>query len=95
MQKLLKVALVVVAVFSLASCGETELALDCSSPKAFAESTTDMLKYLSENGSTEEQQAFSMGIFSITMEFNQSGENTNVLEKYDGWSIQQVIDHGS
>ena len=95
MHKLLKVVVVIILLISTVSCGETQLALDCSSPRAFAESTNEMLKYLSKNGSTEEQQAFSMGIFSITMEFNKSGEDSDVLGRYDGWTIRQIIDYGS
>jgi hypothetical protein len=94
MKRIVNFVLVLAFMIAFLSCGQTEPTLDCSSPTSFAESTTEMLKYVSENASPEEQQAFSMGIFKITMEFNNSGEDAEVLSRYDGWTIQQVMDHG-
>jgi len=96
MNKVFGFSLALMIVLFLMSCGGNrgELKLDCSSPQSFAESTTEMLKNLSTGGSTEEQQAFSMGMFKISMEFNRSGEDPDVLMKYDGWTVVQVIEHG-
>jgi hypothetical protein len=80
----------------LASCGGSgsEPTLDCSTPQTCAESTMRMLQQLTESATPEEQQAFSSGMFKITMEFNNSGEDIEVLKKYQGWTITQVMDHG-
>lgn len=90
-----KLLILLSTVFLIVSCGGgEELKLDCSSPQSYAESTTKMVKKLSESGNNEDGQAFSMGMLKISLEFNQSGNDINVLKKYHGWTAKQVIEHG-
>ncbi len=94
MKKLTRFLPLLLIVLLIFSCGKDELTLDCSTHETFADSTTKMLEHISEEGSIQETQGFSMGMMKIALVFSTSQGDIKKLEKFHGWTISQVIEYG-